>query len=382
MRSIVIIGERYAENLGDGVICQCVEQLARRFAKPDDQIRSIDLSCRLDYQEEYTLPPAKLTDRISDRFFAAAPVRALLKKRMGEAQFVYWSWERRNRRTALQLSKTHPADLVIFAGGELFKDYFLFNMRFFVRAYSKQGSKIWFNACGVDEHNTDYVTMAYRKLLRNPQICRITTRNDPETCSRLIPKAQYRFMPDPAVCAADFFAAGEKKSERCVGLGIMAIDELEEKRAQLLSFWDKLIKSLEQKNISYRLFCNGAPEDEAFLREVASFSAIADDRILPAPQTPQELVSQITSFDAVCAFRMHSVILAYAFEIPFVGFAWDRKISDFAKYAEAENQIVDWEQITAEQIMEKLFSFRVPSSRLAELKEMLYTEFEKRIQSQ
>lgn len=375
MRSIVIIGERYAKNLGDGVICQCVEQLARRFAKPDDQIRCLDLSCRANYHELYDLAPVHLVDRISGHLFAAAPVRALLKKRMGEAQLVYWTWHWRNRRTVLQLSKTHPADLVVFAGGELFKDYFLFNMRFFVRAYSKQGSKIWFNACGVDKHNTEYVTNAYRKLLRNPQICRITTRNDPETCSRLIPKAQYRFMPDSAVCAADFFAAGEKKGERCIGLGIMAIVDLEEKRAQLLSFWDKLIKTLEHNNISYRLFCNGAPEDETFLREVASFSAVADDRTLPAPQTPQELVSQITSFDAVCAFRMHSVILAYAFEIPFVGFAWDRKISDFAKYAEAENQIVDWEQITAEQIMEKLFSFRVPSSRLAELKEKIYIEF-------
>lgn len=378
MKSIVILGERYSKNLGDGVICQCVEGLVKKYAREDDSVVCIDLSCRENYGLRNDLDKkwiSNCSDKIMSCLLSIPGIQQQFVRKMGKSVYTYWTWERRDRAIVRGICARNHATDVIFAGGELFKDYFLFYMKYFVTEYGKTGSRIWFNACGCDANNTDYVTRAFRKVLGSQTIHRITTRSLPESCKALITPERYSFVPDPAICAADFFEKNPTH-EAQVGLGIMAIDDLAEKKDELLAFWSEVVRQLEKMGLSYKLFTNGALEDYQFAQELVAYLNIEEEKLLPQPQTPEGLIRQITAFDEICAFRMHSVIIAYAFQIPFAGFAWDQKIRDFSKYIGQEEQIVDWEKIDAADVVQIMHSCKFIQGKLEQLKSVIYAEFE------
>ena len=378
MKRIVILGEKYSHNLGDGVICQCVEAFVRQNTADDDKIMSLDLSCRKDYDDAYLFPQG-ITQRIKaslrSRFFAFSPVKMFIRKQMGEQLYTYWKWYCQQIETVKQLSQIHQADLVVFAGGELFKDYFLFYIRDFVKYYSKQGGKIWFNACGCDRNNTPYVSRHFRNVLKCSSVVRVTTRNSLETCCHLISPSRYTFIPDPVICAASVFQRSEQ--EHMVGLGIMCLYGICDDQEKLLAFWKDVVRQLLTKNIPFRLFCNGATEDFAFAQQLLAYLELPEEYLLPAPKTPQELVSLITRFERICSFRMHSLIIAYAFGIPFVGLGWDQKLYDFAEYVNASGQICDWRTEDAKDILEKMFRYQIDQARFSQLQNVIQDEFKR-----
>lgn len=380
MKRIVILGEKYSHNLGDGVICQCVEAFIRQNAA-EKEIISLDLSCRKDYDDIYHFPLSgiqRIKNAVNSRFFALGPVKKFIRKKMGEQLYTYWKWYRQQSETVKRLCQTHQADLVVFAGGELFKDYFLFYIRDFVRHYTKQGAKIWFNACGCDSKNIPYVSQHFQKILNNAGVKRVTTRSSAESCCNLIAPSQYMFIPDPVICAASVFERSEQ--EHMVGLGIMCLDGISDDREKLLAFWSDVVTQLKEQNIPFKLFCNGADEDFLFAQQLVAYLGLPQDYLLPPPHTPQELVSQITRFERICSFRMHSLIIAYSFGIPFVGLGWDQKLYDFAEYVNLPGQICDWRMEEAKDILKKMFSCQRDEERFVQLQNMIRNEFKSQLE--
>ena len=51
--SVIIIGERYSENLGDAVICETVKNIIQSSFK-DAEIDMFDISGRINYNEYYS----------------------------------------------------------------------------------------------------------------------------------------------------------------------------------------------------------------------------------------------------------------------------------------------------------------------------------------
>lgn len=361
MKRIVIFGERYSDNLGDGVICQCMEHLVSSCTSEDTCVTVRDLSCRESYDKVFQPKQGlwyKLRCKLlllirNNRIF-----QSILQKKYTaeEYHYVYHNMIG-TKHKVLAWCKENPADVVIFAGGELFKDYFLPYITYLTEGYEKQGAKIYFNACGVDSHNLEYVNRRFSKVLKNKAVCGITTRSLPETCEKLIDEAHYHFVPDPAICAKQVYQVERKTDTPCIGLGVMAVPELAEKKERLLAFWSELIAELEKREITYKLFCNGDKADYALAKEVALRTGCGEDKLLPCPSTPEELVKQIAGFAGVCAFRMHASIIAYAYGIPFVSFAWDQKMHDFGSYTQQRKQIIDWETISGADVVDILHRY-------------------------
>lgn len=358
MKRIVIFGERYSDNLGDGVICQCMEHLVSSCAGEGTSVTVRDLSCRESYDREFQ-PAQNLWHKLRCKLLLAVrgnPVfQRILQKKYTQEECRYINYNMiGTKHKVLSWCKENPADVVIFAGGELFKDYFLPYITYLTEGYGKQGAKIYFNACGVDSQNLEYVNRRFSKVLKNKAICALTTRSLPQTCEKLIDKQHYCFVPDPAICAKQVYQVGKNTDNPCIGLGVMAIDDLAEKKQKLLAFWSELVAELDNQGIPYRLFCNGEKADYAFAKEVALETGCGEDKLLPCPEAPEELVKQISGFTGVCAFRMHASIIAYALEIPFVSFAWDQKLYDFAASVKQSSQMVDWELVSAKEVLNKL----------------------------
>lgn len=376
MKRIVIFGERYSDNLGDGVICQCMEHLVSSYASKDTSVTVRDLSCREGYDKVFQ-PRQDLWYKLRCKILlmirnARVFQRILQKKYTAEEYHYIYHNMIGTRHKVFSWCKENPADVVIFAGGELFKDYFLPYITYLTEGYGRQGAKIYFNACGVDSHNLEYVTRRFSWVLKNKAICGITTRNLPETCEKLIDKEHYHFVPDPAICAKQVYNVERKTDKPCIGLGVMAIPDLANKKEKVLAFWSELIAELDKRGISYKLFCNGEKEDYAFAKEVALKTGCGEDKLLPCPGTPEELVEQIAGFTGVCAFRMHASIIAYALEIPFVSFAWDQKMHDFGSYTQQQKQIVDWETVASAHIVDILYQYENKNEIRKTLMDQIY----------
>lgn len=376
MKQIIVIGERYSTNLGDGVICQCVEKLVNKYKGKEDRVVCWDLSCRKAYGEKYEMREKfwqRIYRRVCSKVLFCKPIKTHIQKRMGTKLYMYWSWYYERINVVKQICKDTKADLVIFAGGELFKDYFLFYIEKYVKLFSRQKAKIWFNACGCDKKNTRVILKRFERVLKNKNVQRTTTRSSFNTCKELFVDSDYIFKPDPVICCADFFEGSSEKNG--IGLSIMSLEGINDNKEHLLKFWGEIIQTLRRDNKKFKLFCNGSEEDYVFSKEVLEYTNLSAEYLLPKPYTPEELVKTITSFEKICSFRMHSLIIAYGFGIPFVGLGWDDKLYDFAEYINAEKQVCDWRSTKIADMLAQMDNYCIDGERFNELKSLVYDEF-------
>ena len=214
MKRIVIFGERYADNLGDGVICQCMEHLVSSCAAEGTSVTVRDLSCREGYDREFR-PAQSLWYKLRCKLLLAirsnGVFQNILKKKYTQEEYNYIYHNMiGTKHKVLSWCRENPADVVIFAGGELFKDYFLPYITYLTEGYAKQGAKIYFNACGVDANNLEYANRRFAKVVKNKAVCGLTTRSFPESCKKLIDEQHYCFVPDPAICAKQVYQVEKK----------------------------------------------------------------------------------------------------------------------------------------------------------------------------
>nr|WP_300902252.1 polysaccharide pyruvyl transferase family protein [uncultured Acetatifactor sp.] len=83
---------------------------------------------------------------------------------------------------------------------------------------------------------------------------------------------------------------------------------------------------------TWKIFTNGAPYDEEIVDRLLNDLGIHDKKnklVLPRAMDAESLVNNITSFEKIISFRLHSHIIAASFGIPSYGFAWDSKVREF-----------------------------------------------------
>jgi polysaccharide pyruvyl transferase WcaK-like protein len=148
---------------------------------------------------------------------------------------------------------------------------------------------------------------------------------------------------DPGLLCAETFAIAPRPARQrpLVGVGIVHPLTINLHSpghslglAEARHHWTKLLNVLVAQGLEVALFTNGPSDDERFLEEI--LQAMADTARshicrLPAPKRPADLVRNIAHCDAVAAHRLHANIIAYACNIPHVGFAWDGKVNAFFK---------------------------------------------------
>ncbi|HEY9235780.1 MAG TPA: polysaccharide pyruvyl transferase family protein, partial [Phenylobacterium sp.] len=146
--------------------------------------------------------------------------------------------------------------------------------------------------------------------------------------------------PDPAVLAARHFPKVAKlPGPPRVGLGVTNPLALRyhaadfKLRDEAFAAWiAQLAAAMAAEGWKVVLFTNGSPEDREYLKTLAPATcAAAPDAISvqPAFDRPSEMAAFLSGCDLVLAHRMHACITAYAYQVPHIGFAWDRKLLSF-----------------------------------------------------
>lgn len=327
--NILLIGEVYSDNLGDPVICDTVKFLIEKNF-PNANISFLDLQARkglkcsvskdnLVAKNKKTVVKFKILKLITA---LGVDMQYIILSKREETYISYFE----------TILNKCDYDIAIFAGGQLIKDTFVCQSKTIVDFLNKKNIPVVFNACGYGEIPSKKLNVLAKKYLNYENVVHISTRDDKEKIQMLILDNNKQVINnyDPALWVKEVYSINKTESD-VIGLGVMF-----DKKVSLdktLRFWNDLIDELEQNNLKWNIFCNGADRDYHLCKYILHKRNISEEKIdqylSNCPLKPEDLVSSISKYKAIISFRLHSHIIATSLNIPGIAITWDSKLKFF-----------------------------------------------------
>ncbi len=336
---VLLFGEKYSDNLGDGVISECLAY-SIKFSLVGADVTTLDLSLR----DRYSIGESNENNSIIPN----RPTGFISKAR----RVVGWLTFRKKQASLSWSSDIRGADIVAIGGGQLFLNRDLnFPVKIYMlsRLLKDFKGRIVILACGASKINGFVAKFFLRSLLAHKGVSFVSVRDSEsiENMCNLNEKNDTALLHDPAFISADCYRPDVKKSN-VVGLNIMDFHTLNSLlgnggEAEYIAFWLALIERLRSKNYEVKLFTNGASEDNSFMFRLSE--KLSDDIECIVPKNPKMLVETVSLFSLVFAHRLHANIISYANEVPSVGFIWGEKVAAFSRLTEREGYFVHDEDI-------------------------------------
>lgn len=336
--TILLFNVKYSPNLGDGLLAECLErEICAQW--PQARVESVDMAGRSAYRPGRTVRASMLAG------LNACPgvVRQSVVRVVLGAQL-------RRRLIPLWRERLADADAVVLGGGNLLSDA---DLNFPLKIDAALGEARAFGlpigvfAIGVADNWSAHGGRLFRRALGGKPPFHASVRDEKSAAvwrRRLAGAvAPPEVVCDPGLLASAHFAAAPRASggPSAVGLGVMHpaslryhADERLVSPARQREWLLRLAARCLAEGWELRLFTNGSPEDEAYLRQVAPAlrTLPCGERASVAPrfETPADLARFISGLDLMFAHRLHANILAYSYAVPQVGFTWDSKLQSFA----------------------------------------------------
>lgn len=325
---IVIAGETYSANLGDGVIADTMRFLFQKVA-PGCHVVNLDISGRAAYEKATQFP---LETSETKRFRLEESWLNLLKWRLVRQKRCLASWQ----------PVLTDADILVIGGGQLLMDNaldFPLKINNLTQLATSLGVQTHFSACGVGKHWSNIANRLFFEALGTAKTITVRDRYSLQRLPEIF-ASRAELMFDPAIWAADVYGCSsidDKQEENLIGLGVIGLESIKKHNAEyttekLFGFWEQIVCRLKQEKTPFEIFTNGSISDYAFARELADFVEKKWKIYCPLaerPITPHQLACNISRYQSVIAARLHANILALAYAIPAVGLVWDDKVRSF-----------------------------------------------------
>ena len=322
MDKIVLVGLIYETNLGDQAIFKCTNQIVKEWGERNGGIRidSIDL-----YGRTVARQPNHLVARLKNIYKKKFPIE---------------------RRLIKAVNRIIDTDVrgIIFIGGGLIKFQFQFLSQpiSYILQYSKKyGIPVMFSAVGIE--GFDEQMQECKQLIHdinNSNVKVFTTRDDIKLLNHRIiynKSILTGLVADPACEIAEYFVGGKKEKKR-VGLNIcrrrLFSDYGNKVDAKyLIDMWVELYILLEKKGYKPFLFTNGSSPDYQFAKKIAKelIKNGCDANIELIPNNVETLAFFISKCCGIIATRLHASIIAYSYNVPSIGFVWNKKQKMFGE---------------------------------------------------
>ncbi len=340
---IAIIGLYYASNLGDAVICDCVESWFRE-RYPDAQIDVIDINGNTAFEMQQSVSWRILRKRQKNLS------RDYWLTRKGIDDKVYF-WSNKNLESRIGFYEevaNKGYDIAVFAGGQIFMDWLSLDVCEFLKQFERTKTPVYFNAGGVGISISKKIEEQLKYYLNRDHVKFISSRDD-------VRKINNKYLPDSKTAIATYDPALwsdekyhiKKKHSDVIGLGVMYCDQISVRK--LVRFWIKVIRELDKRELPWKIFCNGSIHDYNLGCHILDKLKLNKDKYLYSyPKKPEELIEQISSFKGMVSFRLHSHIIAASLDIPAVAIVWDDKLRFFYKHLNHEERCMTVENASAE----------------------------------
>lgn len=334
---ILLIGDYYSSNLGDGVICQTMLEILKQYAPAESTIDILDINGKGRFVEYET------------SFYKKSALKRGLKRVLVPSLGEAIKYKKRKIKPCI-IEKEY--DLAVYAGGQLLMPYFIKQMITINKSLKSKKVKIAYNSVGFGTFNSKLLMNKVVNILLDESIFHISFRDENETIINNLTQKNFFEVCDCAVWASEVYSIVKQESE-VVGLGIMYI---ENKKKQLMSFWKDILMILNKKGIKWHFFVNGSIDDYLFAVELLESLGyeITEEYLCHRPKLPEELVELISKFKQIISFRLHSHIIAFSLEIPSIPVVWDEKVKHFFIKIGHENRCFDYHSYNSKLLFDDL----------------------------
>lgn len=332
MKNIVLVGEYYSSNLGDNLLCQCAEQLIRNYLD-DISISWVDLT--------YGSKPSFKKSQIFRMYYIFTSYIRNANKGSLIYRYMAYNVYKRLR----HIEKRRKIDLIIFAGGQIFLDYFSFQISRIIKYAEQNDIPVIFNSCGVGSFSSS-AREQFINVLNSSVVKRITLRDGLSFIHNLTKKELFH-VPDNAILCSEVCNILKKDKSDIIGLGVISPFIYNANNAEKISeddfitFWAKIISKIDSEGLKWQLFVNGSEDDFLFANKILFKLNLAEnpDLISPRPTSAMQLISIISSYKAIISCRLHSYIISYSLAIPAIMLNWDNKVIEFARMIHCESYV-------------------------------------------
>lgn len=323
MKRVLLIGEVYSSNLGDGIICDVVSEEISK--ETDFEVSVFDMSLHDDYKhfnninfnffkKELSFIRSKIEHSVLNIGIDHNEKR--LKKKFSSYQ----------EKLEGEVKDKLPIAIVV-AGGQMFNDTFIERLKETVYIASEYKIPIFFNSCGFGNFVSEKLINNLNNILKKNVVNYVSVRDGFNYVERLDIRDTVNQVFDSAILTCDCYNI-QKIGEDKIGVGIMFSKN--HNPIKQVRFWKKIIKHFVENNVQIELFTNGDPYDYAFSEYLLESLGLNPEGLLaPRPTIPEELVQLVSKYKTILSMRLHSLILAYSFKIPAVSISWDKKVSEF-----------------------------------------------------
>lgn len=332
---VLVFNVKYSENLGDGILAQCLERELSQRGRIS--VETIDLAGRKDFGERHG------DRRLLLGMLARLPKatrRAAVKGALGRLL---------PRLKADWRQRMAGADAIVIGGGNLFQDddlNFPLKIAAVLDCACEAGVPVAIHAVGVSRDWSHEADRLFGRLPWN-RLKQISVRDAGARANWLHhfgDRQRVDVCPDPGLLARDLIAAENRQTEAgpvavCVTHPLVLARHASLPCSQIpflsAAHYEALATALVANGHEVLLFTNGACEDQRFLDGVmarkgcAMLAAKGAVRAASRPALPEELVALIAGASAVVAHRLHACIVAYSLARPHVGLGWDMKVESF-----------------------------------------------------
>lgn len=365
---VLIIGEIYSENLGDGAIAEANKYLLEQYCGSETRFLDISnryefASCEIRKNESSSISIVKYIKKINKVFMRNSIYSSFIFLTI--LQF-------RERKKLLDNLKRNivDVDLAIIGGGQLLMDN---HLSFPVRLYTitkfldYKSIPFVFSSIGVSDNWSIIGKKIVSKIFRNPSLRRVSVRDhlSKRYLNNIFSQKEVAISVDSAIFVDESFKITKKNESNLFGLGITNVASLafgnnhnqDYSKMNVVDMWIDVIKFCETQGYEVELFTNGSKEDFEFSNQIANeyksrFNTSI--RIAERPLTPFDLVNTVSKYKLIVAHRLHSNIIAYSLKIPSIGLGWDPKVESFGSIINRERFFLKAKDVCSDKIIKLL----------------------------
>lgn len=337
MKNVVVFGEIFSPNIGDGVIYNSLEYL---FSLKNIKTSPSDLSGLKQWEnntEETTPKPINILHKS-----LRIPIRKIkFLRRIYSA--LNWFIFKRKKISPIWEDIIASSDGVIIGGGQLLTDInFGFTPKIYEisRLAKKHKKPLAFFGCGVGSNGWGLLSRyMYGAALHYAKYVSCRDESSAKIIKGYFPNFNVYVHPDPDFIIS--YLLKEKNSKKTINptsIGFNFQDANHFRNfvpnlkkltdEEYIRFWVSIISSAYNSGYQVSIFSNGDPEDYKFAKAVhfKLKNLGYNITLYPRPLKPVELIKIINNFANVIATRMHAGIISYALGNQPLAISWDKKV--------------------------------------------------------
>ena len=273
---------------------------------------------------------------------------------------------------------------LIFVGGAYLKykgEDFQYSIRLLLSIADTLNIPVMMNAVGIEGYDDNDIRCQKLKESINKSCVKvITTRDNLEflnsnfiTSNNIITDE----VADSALWIPECYKfENEKEYDVGINMSYLNLFDIYNVKANVsfIELYKKLLSDLDKKGISYRIYCNGKKEDYDGAVSLCKTLNISKDLLLPKPNSPLELINQISKFSVIVPIRFHSCIIAYSLGIESAGI-WNTKFLTFLEKTKMIDNFTDIKKVDIDKIINSLVNLKTKNvfdNKMLEYKEKTY----------